>query len=119
MSGKQHKKGAVWMRQSPKCCKNDTGRGNAGPIEPTSLAADACRMAKKRKLPKPTSWGQEGRVTRRTVEAPDKAAAEFKVDAWRPYVMAQVLSLLYPTLGGRLPLQKSGLIGDSPLSDSV
>jgi hypothetical protein len=55
------------------------------------------RMAKKPEAPKPTSWNVYKIVKRGvwlgTVEAPDKqsaiekAAAEFKVDAWRLYAM--------------------------------
>jgi hypothetical protein len=54
-------------------------------------------MAKKPEAPKPTSWNVYKIVKRGvwlgTVEAPDKqsaiekAAAEFKVDAWRLYAM--------------------------------
>jgi hypothetical protein len=56
-------------------------------------------MAKKPEPPKPTSWDvykiAEKAVWLGTVEAPDKqsaiekAAVEFKVDAWRLYAMGR------------------------------
>ena len=64
-------------------------------LEDTYLPADTWRMAKKLESPRPASWDiyKIANTWLGTVEAPDKEAAvekaaqEFKVDAWRLYAM--------------------------------
>jgi hypothetical protein len=72
-----------------------TFRSGKDLIEPARLAADIWRMAKKLESPRPASWDiyKIANTWLGTVEAPDKEAAvekaaqEFKVDAWRLYAM--------------------------------
>jgi hypothetical protein len=68
-----------------------------GPIAATCLAADTRRMARKPKQPLPTRWDvfkiAKKAVWLGSVEAPDKSAAvekaaqEFKTEAWRLYAV--------------------------------
>jgi hypothetical protein len=66
-------------------------------IEPTQLAADICRMAKKPESLTPASWDiyKIATIWLGTVGAPDKQAAvekaaqEFKTEVWRLYAVAR------------------------------
>ena len=85
------------MRGGRRLRRDGTSRSGKALIEPMRLAADICRMAKKPGSPTPASWDvyKIATIWLGTVEAPDKQAAvekaarEFKTEAWLLYAVAR------------------------------